>query len=513
MKVAIRHYAFPTYEMQLPLNWLADPYKNKNWRHHLNSLRWLSGIHGLVEKKKVLVDFYRQHCVKKKRNPFYSTMQGDHTAAIRVDIFLTLKRLFLEKGLTSGVGICNRLLQEELKNLQRKEMYRTGHNHGMMVDLAILEACEVEPNLTKFVDIDLVLKRSSRTLGEMWSLSGYTKEHSISYQEYNLPLTISYFEKLVSLGFDSSSFIQEDFLKNETKRILGYSLRASGEYFPVGDSFRQPNRKILRSVYPENSKGIDSPSQILAPYSMEKGCVVKEGLVIRKWQGKYNKLMHIIVTCGWNSFSHKQNDEFSFCFDVDGVPIFDDAGYSTACSKQVTDFLKSENAHSNFSLKNYAWSDKKVPDGNSILETFCSPESSDSECGIQKINMQHGRFSGLTATRDVVFNDHGFRIIDGLNSKAENSCRDVDESLVICHRFVLSPDVSVEITDDSVMLKSDGVICSLSFEFGKASVIKIPWVSKEKHKIFETNAIQIVSQRNVRDRPLNYFSVEVLNGD
>jgi len=179
----VRHSAFKPYKVSFPIQWrLIDPYKNKNWLHHFNSLRWLLNEtnDGLI--KDILMSFYNYHCVKKVNNPYYFDLRGDHTGAIRLGVLCTLKDRFeaAEEKSIPSIGICNRLILEEIRNLQRPQIYRIGHNHGLMLDIALLKIIVERQDLAKYVNLEFVVERSAETLDLMWyeqaSLKGFAKE-------------------------------------------------------------------------------------------------------------------------------------------------------------------------------------------------------------------------------------------------------------------------------------------------------------------------------------------------
>lgn len=272
MKIIIRHSsAFKPYETKLPINWKANPYQNKNWMHHFNSLRWLLAEKNIDLIESILIDFYKFHCVKRNNNPYYSELRGDHTAAIRTGVLVKLMRVFETSKCVSGSGICRRLLHEEVRNLQSHQMYRAGHNHGLMADIALLSLIKDVPEFRERVDVDKVLDRSAKTVSSMWHSSGLTKEHSVSYQEFNLPITVNYFRLISELELEVQLDLKLDDIINESKRFLGFALKKNGEYFPLGESFRLPNLRILNEVYGSRDGLHSSAEKLLFPYSIQDG--------------------------------------------------------------------------------------------------------------------------------------------------------------------------------------------------------------------------------------------------
>ena len=246
----VKHPAFKPYKISFPIDWMMDPYKNRNWLHHFNSLRWTRSIRDKTQVEEILKSYYESHCVKKIKNPYYVNRRGDHTGAIRLRIFSNLKKRYEEDiDAISIVDICNLLIKAEVKNLQRPEMYRDGSNHGLMLDIALLNVVVDFPEFASDVDLPLIKKRSVDTIDRMWHESGLTREHSISYQEFKLPITVEYFNVFNALGEEPGCKADLSRILEESKKLLGFALKANGEYFPLGDSFREPKPDLLRNIY------------------------------------------------------------------------------------------------------------------------------------------------------------------------------------------------------------------------------------------------------------------------
>ena len=508
MKTKIRHYAFPDFSIALPVNWLVDPFQNKNWRHHFNSLRWLATIDDLSEIRALLLSFYNFHCVKKKFNPYYSTLVGDHTAAIRIGVLRRLREKFLESGVVGAQGLCNRLITEELVNLQRPAMYRAGHNHGLMVDIALLDFWNEDEKFRTKIDLDLVLHRSEATFGAMWHPSGYTREHSVSYQEFNLDLAFQYLRLLNSLGVKQKNTISAEALLDESRRILGYALRGDSDFFPIGDSFRRPNLKLLSRVFGLSEECVIPALRESIP---AVGFLLKEGLFVKKWIcGEPLKEFHLIATCGWNSSNHKQNDEFSFCLDVNKIPFFDDPGYTGAFDGQLVASLKSEQSHSNFSVEGLGWTDKRVPDGNSQILLAEEPGATHGSA----IEMTHTRIKGFVSKRKIAIKENVINIVDRA-LRAPSVCAEKENETncsgwMLVHRFVLASQVKVKLHERFCELESNDQTCRLHFERGSASLEYVSSVGAKKNELLKSPVI-VLSALFVPDQwgVVNRFRIEI----
>src|SRR5690606_8464130 len=155
----LNYSKFGNHKISFPIKWDADPFSNRNWRHNFVSLRWLKNHRDEDFRIAVLKDFYDFHIVKRKKNPYYSDLRGDHTMAIRASELLVLAEDFKKIGNVQGLTICEDLVKAEILNMSRPAVYRSGHNHGLMLDMALLKCGLAFPDLAVRVDVPMVIER------------------------------------------------------------------------------------------------------------------------------------------------------------------------------------------------------------------------------------------------------------------------------------------------------------------------------------------------------------------
>lgn len=416
-----------------PIDWRADPFKSRSWMHHFSSLRWLNSSYSYLLTLSILTSFYKFHCEKKIKNPYYNEVRGDHTAAVRLGILINIEKEYGAHADSSIKNIVRRLIAQEIKNLQSDKMYRSGHNHGLMVDLSLLNLVLGCPEYKPRVNLELVLERSAKTLDAMWHASGLTKEHSVSYQEYNLPLTVEYFELLEKLNVEPLASVSLENVVDESRRFLGYALKASGEYFPLGDSFRLPNENILNKVFGQGE--VRSARELLMPYSEEEGVYGNKNFFIFRKTVNGRKV-HFAATCCWDSHNHKQNDELSFCLEVDGVTIFDDPGYTEFLPWEEILNLKSEGNHSTIKVKDREWSSTVSSNHFSEVAMYDHDNSG------FFIEMHASRVAGYKFSRRIELKNNFFHIDDKIYSESETSVRVENE-------FIFNNQIDVRKDSDS----------------------------------------------------------------
>ena len=474
--------------MSFPVNWSIDPFRNRAWQHNLCSLRWLNSSHSFLFKLFLLQSFYKYHCVQKRNNSFYNTIKGDHTASIRLSVFSVLKSLNDNDPYFSA--LISKLIHEEIRNLQDSRMYRAGHNHGLMVDISLLRLMLVHPDLGNLIDLSYVLERSSKTIASLWDANGMTKEHSVSYQEYNLPLTIEYYDILSNLHVKPMGWTGLNSIKSTSQKFLGYALRGNGEYFALGDSFRLPNINILKKVFSGNAVAQDSPHGLLAPYSQDHGCFLANGFFLYR-KIINNAKVHFAATCSWNSHCHKQDDELSFCFELDGILIFDDPGYTEFSEWNTVLKLKSQDVHSTICLQDESWIDRTETNHSSILS---GKETTDGFI----VNMSTIRCPGIKYNRDVHLNREGLFVNDSVVSATTGDLPLAGAGRTVITTFVLSQNILFKYNSLSDPPNTIGfhdssgrLLCSMRFpkECKLDGHKLIPYVSHDRKIVAETTAL------------------------
>ncbi len=446
-----------------PIDWRFRDVKYKNLIHNMISLRWLNEKNTDFSIIIILRDFYNFHVRRNISNPSYSSLRGDHSASIRLRKLLYFYNYFEYKHNLEGRGICHKLIVAELKNMQRDEMYRKGHNHALMLLNSLLECfleCKIYRN---YINIDKICARFNETLKIMWD-NGVTTEHSVSYQEYNYLITLESIELLEKLNI--KSIISKDKLIGETKLLLNAFVRNNGEYIPLGDSFRAIKYSQLeqKGIFIEKEKGNN-----LEIYANKHFFVFK------------NNHTHFATTCTWNSNHHKQNDELSFVFEVDNNIFFDDPGYTDFADKDVIDFLQSEIAHSTITIEDISWNDKIKSNSKSIINSYQY-----SQDGFE-VYSECERIENVFMKRKFILNKHLLTIEDEILFK-DNSYFGKN----IYFSFVLNPNIIFSQPKDGKITLKDLSNREVGFNFGqylKCKIVKIPYVAFDLSKKMNTNKI------------------------
>lgn len=420
-------------------NWFYDHDFPNNVCHHIMSLRWLANIESDSLIKGIVKSFVFYHDNEKNiQSKYYLGADADHTTSIRIDILLALYKKF-----KNDCFMYDLIKKELFKNLEAclDDTYKEKNNHGLMVDKAILscifEEKSIFHNFKK--EIPFVFERLLKQISAIFDDEGYCKEHSISYQEYNLGIMISLLDTLKKghhLGFDSiTNKIEQhiELIKESSKKSLGYSLKDNGEYITIGDSFETPKSRIL-----DKSFGNSNSKQALLPYSEIQGIFFSQTLGIAIFR---SEKIHFSINASWHSYVHKQNDDLSVFLRISGEDIFVDGGYSDIINKSVVD-TSSQYLHSTIIPKEKSW--KLRGSVNSGFSRLYQPINDISDNFII-FSGSHSRVEDTIIERQVEINDEENTIIIIDNISKNQAC---------IHRFLIPSEHEVIIKDKIVHIKT-----------------------------------------------------------
>ncbi|OZI75712.1 heparinase II/III domain-containing protein [Bordetella genomosp. 2] len=431
----VRHQAFDNVTLHLPIEWRMDPFQSKSWQHHFMSLRWINPEILGENLLTVLRSFYNFHCVKEINNPYYNNLRGDHTATIRLQQLITFRRYYESKDDVPGVGLCNRLIIRDIANLQSPTMYRAGHNHGLMADIALLDLYEADHRYRPKINKEKILERGINTLKQMFDPTGITREHSVSYQEHNYPLARDFLKHYTSLKGNSA---YAPALTSNTRQLLAFALRDCGEYFPLGDSFRQPNNSILSAC--TEIKESDKVREQIGKEGNRLYCA--GGMFFYKRKSTANTNLHFAATCAWNSHNHKQDDELSFCLEINGKMLFDDVGY-TVYRNNLDTKLRDADAHNTVTIMGESFCDRtEYAQGSALVEW------EETASGFHLL-AKHERIKGYEIKRQFRLSNNTLDVEDTIQSSSEKQFTSI-------HTFILNPKIEPKVTSNFADLICEG---------------------------------------------------------
>lgn len=410
-------------------DWLYDGTLPNNFVHHIMSLRWLKQLENKNLSYKILEDFIDYHSAENSKSIYYLGYTADHTASIRLKILVEFYNLLLP-----DISLRRKVASEIYKTARSmlNETYKENNNHGLMVDMSLI-GCLKYDFFFNFIatDIKFIKDRIIKQLRGIFFENGYTKEHSISYQEYNMGLLydLKLLLKDAKLGFSEFDDIYNKCYLS-TKKLLGYALKVDGCYIPVGDSFNTPNTKIIGKIYKTNNV-----KEALYPYADKEGllCLDNFGIAIYR----KNKL-HLSLNASWNSYVHKQNDDLGLNVSYDGEDFVTEGGYSDIIDSKTIDF-KSEYLHSTILPHKTEWLPRFLND-KGYSSIICSQQ----EESITVMKAKHNRANYISLEREIVINENGFILTD------EASC---ESKKIFKHRFLVPAEHYVSYEEGVVLIK------------------------------------------------------------
>ncbi len=426
-------------------NWYFDNNYPSNVCHHIMSLRWLGQIKDENVKENLLKSFITYHKqTKTNKSKFYLGINADHTASIRMLVLLDA----LKKSRRSS--LFNVQLRKELLKTVRsclKETYKKNNNHGLMVDKALLKVLLTDSYFLKKdgIDIQFVLDRVNDQLNSIFDDEGFCKEHSISYQEYNLGIALELLD-VMHLGSSTlynrelNSLIERvEKIKKASKKSLGFLLKDDGKYITIGDSFPEPKPHILKKAF-----GDEIPKKALSPESKEVGVFHNKTLGVSVFR---SSKLHFVMNASWHSYVHKQNDDLGVFLRVNGEDVIIDGGYSDIISLDEVD-TRSEYLHSTIIPFDMPW--KNRAQSHQGFSCLGEPVL---ECKKVTLSGVHNRVLGCEISRQVVINE----IEKTIKFKDE-----LDQNKFCIHRFIIPNNFKFTIEGNSILLKSE--VNSISIE-------------------------------------------------
>lgn len=423
-------------------DWFSYSSLPSNVQHHLFSFRWYKAFDILliIDIVDDFINFFNNKSNGDYRALFYLGKIADHTASTRLNIFKNIKDQALNLGFVSKAEKILSECNKTFDSINSEETYCFFTNHALMADLALLAYMD-RSNMDK----DAIVRIFDRILINLEAVfdfeTGACKEHSVSYQEYNLNILYTIKEKINIYAklYKNLEFINESIntLYNKVSvfsRFLLYSAYTKNKgYIPLGDSFEAYKPQVLKRVF-----NVETPSELLDDkyhnmifFSESFGSYIykSEDLIL----SLHNSL---------HSDTHKQDDDLSITLNVLGVDIFLDGGHHDIYTKTLK--LKSINCHSLPFIPEKNINHPNKAEKKSKLEV--------NKKGFRVIGT-HNRYSSISVRRIVDMEIGIIRIVDS-----------VFPAFYFSSQYILSPMVELlKSNNSSIFLKIDNFTLELNF--------------------------------------------------
>jgi len=330
---------FDDVTLTLPIDWTIDPYRSSLWQHHVLTLRWLrehlSGSPPCCSElgQRVLADFFAYHRdPSTPKSPYFEDKAADHTMADRLLLFADV---YVCANISTELRThIESMTRAHFERLVHGDVYRPKTNHGLMIDKAILCASKAiraaDPD-SKYASV--ALRRCAEQLDWLFTAEGVTREHSVSYQEYNLNICLELRDTLLKINSGPELVLRLDALLRDGQELLAHATDAEGRYLPLGDSFREHNPALLTGL---RRRGLLDGRLAHALTRGREGSAGEHELIVYPDAGfafvrrgpRPRPSCQLAMTAAWHSDVHKQADDLNFILNDERGELIVDAGYS-----------------------------------------------------------------------------------------------------------------------------------------------------------------------------------------
>ncbi len=512
--ITIELTPFPPYSTGFPIPWTADPYGAPLWVHHFMSLRWLRPHLAAMTAgdnvattlvRRTLADFSAWHLpvgaatAPERVSAYYLSPDADHTAAIRMQVLAdAVVRLRQIPG-TEPTAITDllRLLAVHLHVADGPTLYRPKTNHGLMLAHAVLETVLLLPELDP--GGAYAARAEARAFDQVaWLFTdeGVTREHSISYQEYNGGACIDLLATCRRFAREGALADRLTTLLMRSQSLLCYAMTPDGEFHSFGDSFPQPRhahyarlRDVLGGLDPALAFRL-SRGREGSPPSLGLLAYPAAGLAILRSAppgAESNNEVHCVFTACLHSAVHKQDDDLGFTFYAAGRMLVVDPGYSDAFANTPQGkWVRSAAAHSVITCSTKPWREASSDGlaGTTRLTGYAATAD------YLAVRGEHIRIPGTRVVRTLIlFGTTLLLVIDVVTSDAPRTFRQA---------LHMAPGIRVSKSDARCVLLLDS---SSGAGLGRATFLARPKRSKSGTRLV-TAAPQVevidavVAQRN-----------------
>ncbi len=355
---------YPSFPINVPVPWDADPYGNTSWRYSLNNLRWLeSVVDAYAESGElrylrfavgVVVDWHRQNVIEGLDNPYaWHDMAVGLRApiiAVLVDAAARCTAGSSQHAARPGVrfpGGSGRLpapseavSDEDLwllletavrhgRELRDPAKYAGDYNHGLYQMLGLLALSQNLPELRNFPEYrEYAEATAERVLLSSFSRDGVHLEHSPGYQLVLLrTLEVALNQGLV----DTPKLRERHRLAQEA---LAWLTHPTGHIAGFGDTvLLVPSSRYLSLDCPSRCAALlwvltrgeqGAPPEAVSWVAREGGYAVFRSA----WTppAEWESASYLVLHAGRHSRVHKHADDLTFEWTELGQPLIVDSG-------------------------------------------------------------------------------------------------------------------------------------------------------------------------------------------
>jgi hypothetical protein len=330
------------FPVTLPIDWGADPFRDRNWRFQLSSLEFVIPFLQLHEEtgdpgalrfaRDVFLDWTDYNLVRDRPNDF---RWYDHATGKRA----ALLAYVLDRSLRTGqltppqLDLLLRAAREHVHHLaDPREL--APNNHALFQLAGLAGLCAALPELDGCDrGRPWAAREFTRIVASQFNEEGIHSENSPSYQGYALEsIDLMLQTGWLDLPADLRARLDRAWVN------LPWLVRPDGQYAAIGDSsgaFGRVQRALVRAR--AGGEGVAATHRAFpaAGYAI----VRVPSAVGSRFDG------YLFLTAAFNSRSHKHRDALSFEWFDAGVPILIDTAAYSANLDDGQDYARSSRAH------------------------------------------------------------------------------------------------------------------------------------------------------------------------
>lgn len=337
----------PYWPLALPLNWNADPFKDRNWRFQLHAWRmidplvfaWLeTGEKQYIELAFSIIDDWRLFHVERAASSAYGWY--DMSVGIRA-----MKLAFLiDRGLRGEYELNARrravvleLAELHVRKLLEPDFLASG-NHGLFQLHGLVALCETVPFLRSCPGaLDYAEAQWQKLLSRQFSSEGIHLEHSPSY---HLFIADTVRGMLRSGWYENFEQVQQLMRKVEANKI--WMLNPDKKVIAIGDSTTTP---INLRFPPGDDTCVDASVYQSRCYLLKAFPTSGYAMVRSDWAVATDSSSMLFFMASFHSGLHKHADDLSFELFEFGEPLLTDTGKSSYEYDAWRNFAVSTRAH------------------------------------------------------------------------------------------------------------------------------------------------------------------------
>lgn len=395
----------PGCELNIPIDWNMNPFRDNNWSAQLNSLNWLDGSLELFDASReprdmeaplaLMMDWYRYHFMEGKNTRFGWTDKITGHRAMKIAYLLsqwqhgrlTLTPTQLSQFKVLAHAHLDRLVNRLPVKYSNHTFYQLFGIRALLDVLAPSPACD---GIRGFVNHHI-----KALVDRQFDANGMHKEHSFGYQSFG----IATLRRLQATQWFNDLEIDE--LLERAEAVRTWLHLPDGRITPIGDTTGKAPRKAIETKMP---KGVGL-------FNQSGYCIVR-----RNETGLVADASYFVFSGAFNSHIHRHADDLSVYW-FEGEEILSDPAKFSYNSDVRRSYVRSTRAHSAVEINGESHSTVDEDAYGSAIKRV-----SEEPWGFHVVGQVHHRGPHVTHTRNCLYAPGEWLVLlDQLSSKNENN--------------------------------------------------------------------------------------------